>query len=237
LIKHHTQYTATNCSEQTAVYKYSLHVALANSWNNTWPYIRRTIEEKLQKEAQHKYKTIATKLDKLTLTQTKTPKEIHTFHPRVINNTNITFNNNETNLLQKGLKYNTHAKQKNWLQNLALEAETAITQLPTTERDAYRKLVAKRIETLQRENKTKPENRHTHPEAKIIKSIQTKLRDNNAVIARADKGNSIVILPKTQYQSKIQDFLHANNFHTTKTDPTKTFQTQVRKTIKKTVNN
>ena len=73
---------------------------------------------------------------------------------------------------------------------------------------------------------------HTHPGAKIIKSIQTKLRDNNAVIARADKGNSIVIFPKTQYQSKIQDFLHANNFHTSKTDPTKTFQTQVRKTVK-----
>jgi hypothetical protein len=58
------------------------------------------------------------------------------------------------------------------------------------------------------------------------------LRDNNAVITRADKGNSIVILPKTQYQSKIQDFLHENNFQTTKTDPTETFQTQVKKTIK-----
>ena len=52
------------------------------------------------------------------------------------------------------------------------------------------------------------------------------------MITRADKGNSIVIFPKTQYQSKIQDFLHDNNFQTTKTDPTKTFQTQVRKTIK-----
>jgi hypothetical protein len=52
------------------------------------------------------------------------------------------------------------------------------------------------------------------------------------VITQADKGNSIVILPKTQYRSKIQDFLHENNFQTTKIDPTKTFQTQVRKTIK-----
>jgi hypothetical protein len=31
----------------------------------------------------------------------------------------------------------------------ALEAETAIAQLPTTEKDAYRRLVAKRIKTLQ----------------------------------------------------------------------------------------
>jgi len=75
---------------------YSLHIALTNFWDNSWLYIQRTIEEKLQEEAQHKCKTIATKLAKLTQTQTKTPKEKHTFHPRVINNTNITFNNNES---------------------------------------------------------------------------------------------------------------------------------------------
>ena len=33
-------------------------------------------------------------------------------------------------LLEKGLKYNLHSKKKNWLVNLALEAETAVTQLP-----------------------------------------------------------------------------------------------------------
>ena len=37
-----------------------------------------------------------------------------------------------------------------------------ITQLPTAEREAYRKLVVKCIETLQQENKTNPENNHTH---------------------------------------------------------------------------
>jgi len=47
-----------------------------------------------------------------------------------------------------------HSKKKNWIQNLALEAQTAITQLPTTEREVYRKWVADRINTLLLQNPT-----------------------------------------------------------------------------------
>ena len=57
-----------------------------------------------------------------------------------MNNTDISFSNTEMSLLQKGPKYNLHTKNRNWIQNLALKAETAITQLPTNEREAYRKI-------------------------------------------------------------------------------------------------
>jgi hypothetical protein len=50
------------------------------------------------------------------------------------------------------------------------------------------------------------------------------------MITVADKGNSIVILPIQQYETKIQNFLQ-ENFQTSTIDPTKTFQTQIRKTI------
>lgn len=133
-------------------------------------------------------------------------------------------------LLQKAHKYNIHSKQKNWLQNLALEAETAITQLPTTDRDVYRKLVAERINTLQRNCNPNPR-RNTHPESRTIKTIQAKLQENNAIITRADKGNSLVILPSQQYKSKVHNFLQANRFQTTSTDPTKTYQNLIGKTI------
>ena len=52
------------------------------------------------------------------------------------------------------------------------------------------------------------------------------------MITRADKGNSMVILPTHQYMTKIQNFILNNNFHTTTTDPTNTFQTEIRQTIK-----
>jgi hypothetical protein len=143
-----------------------------------WPHIQHTIDERLHKEMRSKYKSLDNKLHKLTQAQKTKPQEQHTFYPRVINNTNIPFFDSEMSLLQKGLKYSIHAKKKNWIQNLALEAETAITQLPTNERDVYRKLVADHIDILQKQNPT----HKTHPEAKVIKSIQRKLKDNEAMI-------------------------------------------------------
>jgi len=124
-------------------------------------------------------------------------------------------------LLHKGLKYNIHAKKKDCIQTLALEAEIAITQLPTNERDVYRKMVAERIDKLQKQNpthNTHPEAKlvhsiqrklaeridklqkqnpthNTHPEAKLVHSIQRKLKDHDTMITRADKGNTVVILP------------------------------------------
>ena len=47
----------------------------------------------------------------------------------------------------------------------------------------------------------------------------------------ADKGNSLVILPTQQYNTKIQAFIENNNFQKSTTNRTKTFQNQIRKTI------
>jgi hypothetical protein len=129
-----------------------------------WPHLQHTIESRLHHEISCKYKTLDKELMKLTQTKKITPLEQHMFYPRVVNNTNINFSNNEMRLLHKGLKYNTHTKKKNWVQTLALQAEMAITQLPITERDVYRKLVADRIDKLQRQNPT----HRTHPEEKTI---------------------------------------------------------------------
>jgi len=193
-----------------------------------WPHIQHTIQGKLRQEISSKYKTLDSKLLRLTQAQKTTPLEQNTFYPRVVNNTNVTFSNSEMRLLHKGLKCNKHSKKKDWIQNLALEEETAITQLPATERDIYRKLVADHIDTLQRHNPT----HRTHPKAKVINSIQRKLKDNDALITRADKGNSIVILPTHQCETKLQDFLCNNDFHTSTTDPTPAYQTQIRAAIR-----
>jgi hypothetical protein len=62
-----------------------------------------------------------------------------------------------------------------------------------------------RIETLQHHNSNLIHK--THPEARTIKSVQTKLKNTNAMITVADKGNSVVILLIQQYETKIQKFL------------------------------
>jgi len=61
-----------------------------------------------------------------------------TFHPRVVNKTNIPFTNEELGLLNKGLKYNLDHKHKHWVNNSALEAENAVTLLPPGEREYTR---------------------------------------------------------------------------------------------------
>jgi hypothetical protein len=55
--------------------------------------------------------------------------KLNTNNPRVINITDTHFTQDETQPLSKGLKYYLHYKQKNWLDILSLEAETAINCL------------------------------------------------------------------------------------------------------------
>jgi hypothetical protein len=198
--------------------------------NRDWPHIQNEIEKRLHKEISHRYKHLNKKLQHLSQSQTHTPLEKLTFYPRVVNNTNIAFSNNEMALLQKGPKYNLHAKGHNWIQNLALEAETAITKLPANEREPYRRIIADRVRTLQQKNNsTTPK---IHHETRTIKSINKKLDENNAMIAGADKGNSLVVLQKNHYEDKIQDFLQNHACTPTNRDPTNSFQSKVRDTLK-----
>jgi hypothetical protein len=64
-----------------------------------------------------------------------------------------------------------------------------------------------------------------------MKSIQAKLKDNDAMITTADKGNSLVIIQSQKKKKKIQDFIDNNNFQSPSNNPTKRFQSQIRKTI------
>jgi hypothetical protein len=57
----------------------------------------------------------------------------------------------------------------------------SITHLPPAEREVYRNWTAERINVLKKNNN--PQHTHsTHSETKTIKSIKTKLRDNEAII-------------------------------------------------------
>jgi hypothetical protein len=92
-------------------------------------------------------------------------------------------------------------------------------------------LVAECINTQKQNHNIQSTHNNTHPEARPIETIQAKLQNKDATVTRADKGNSIVILPTQQYNSKLHEFIQANDFNTTNTDPTKTFQSQISKTV------
>jgi hypothetical protein len=68
-------------------------------------------------------------------------------------------------------------------------------------------------------------------EERIIKRIKNKLTTNQAMVSKADKGNSIVILYQNDYNQMIEEFISNNNFTITETYITKNLQRLVRKTV------
>jgi hypothetical protein len=82
-----------------------------------------------------------------TDTNTKTPGEINNYF-RVITTTDTYFTQEEIKLLCKGFKYNLYYKQKNWLETLTLEAETAVSKIEVIEQQYYRHIVAETIKKL-----------------------------------------------------------------------------------------
>jgi hypothetical protein len=93
---------------------YKAHLKAAQEWGNAWPTIIEYINTSINK-TMTKYKTINDKLKKLKPTN-PTPPGRTEFYPRVVNKTDIIFNPNELNLLNKGLKYNLSFKRKNWIE-------------------------------------------------------------------------------------------------------------------------
>ena len=66
---------------------------------------------------------------------------------------------------------------------------------------------------------------------KIIHQIRTKLNEANAIVTKADEGNSIVIIHEAEYNNKIHSFISNKEFDTSKQDITKKQQQKFRTSI------
>jgi hypothetical protein len=155
----------------------------------------------------------------------------NTNYDRVKNYTNIQFTQNEMQLLNKGLQYNLHHKNKKWIKTLALEAETAINNLDIKEQSYYRHAVTKKIKDISKNNKENS-NIKNKEEWKIIMNIKYKIRENNLIVTKADKGKTIVILTEHEYKQKIRNFIQDNQFVLINKDPTSHYQKIIKHMLK-----
>ena len=146
-----------------------------------------------------KYKQLDLKINRLVATQTEKPNTKTQFYPRVINKTNVTFTDEEMTLLNKGLKYNLNYKNKHRLSTLVLEAETAISLLPSHEQEYLWYQVAHNLQKLYKQQNSKHTAKDFRNESKIVIQIRKKLTAAKAIVTKADKGNSLIILPETDY--------------------------------------
>jgi hypothetical protein len=148
------------------------------------------IHKSLHLEAERIYKNLDNKIPRLTNLQHEKLDEKFEFYSRVINQTDIVF------VFTVLSRYDFSHKNKYWIRKIALEAENAITLLPTEEQDYMRHQVAKQIQELQTQQITSCANNHKNhsTEVKILNHIKEKLHRHEAMITKADRGNSTVIL-------------------------------------------
>jgi hypothetical protein len=121
--------------------------------------------------------------------------------------TNISFTNKELELLNKGLKCNLHSKPKTWIKTLALEADAAIRLLPQENQAYMKQLVANNIKKLVNKQKQEGNNNNGYIEWHRIKNIKQKLTNNQAIITKADKGNTLISINENDYNNKIEAFI------------------------------
>jgi Glu-tRNA(Gln) amidotransferase subunit E-like FAD-binding protein len=114
-------------------------------------------------------------------------------YEKVINLSSTQFSEGELELLSKGLQYNLSYNNINqWLENLLIETEVAISKLPINHQEGLRYLAKQNIEKIV--NRQYQKNAKSVTEHKILKSIKQNLKDNNRTITCADKGKTFVII-------------------------------------------
>jgi hypothetical protein len=91
---------------------YNAHLKAAQEWGSVWYTILESIHSSLNSEMEKKYKSLDMKIKKLVQTQTNRPMIDKQFYLKLVNNTNISFSEDELKLLNKRLKYNLNQKRK-----------------------------------------------------------------------------------------------------------------------------
>jgi len=166
------------------------------------------INENLQWEMDNHYKKLNEKLERLQMqlnTPTPKPKRQQTTpFPRTINLTGIHFTDEEQKLLDLGLQYSLEKPTRTSWEHLVIETERAIKL-----QNPFRILTAKKLKQL---HNTKNQNTTHKRQLHVLKQINQKIT-NNAMIAKADKGKTTVII-YTQDYDKVHPFLSDNNFCT-----------------------
>ncbi|XP_068628091.1 uncharacterized protein [Battus philenor] len=148
----------------------------------------------------------------------------HVFYPRVKNMTTIQLTNKELTFLEKGSKYNiTPILTQKEREELAIDSEIACVM--NGKGNTVRAVVAEELKKHDSPSNTSVD------EIRVAKSLKRKIRDNNLIVTKADKGNSIVILDHNDYIGKVNNIIHSGDFVALRSDPTTRYNTEIKKAI------
>ena len=160
----------------------------------------KCIKKKKQK-LHNKFKSLVQKQNNDE--QTKNTKKAKNVENYICNLSTQTFNNTELQLLNKGLNFTPQPNFTN-IQNVVVDIESALYYLPDTEKAIIRKKVKPIILNYKNQNKQK---QHHFSWSNTIKELKNK----NVHFIKADKGNKLVILDKSEYINRMNLTLSDNS--------------------------
>lgn len=162
--------------------------------------IRRTHQKKIQKLRENARVHVG------SLQQTKVK-----FHPRVLNLSQTTFNEDENKLLNMGLKFSmTIFNKSKIVENLVVAVETLFRTYRFQNLFPLRNNVISVLSKFKRSNSLRANTLRGLNDS--LRSIREKISTNNLLVSKADKGNCLVIMNKEDYTRRVHDFLNENNF-------------------------
>lgn len=152
------------------------------------------------------------------------PEETPNFYPKLQNLTSIEFNTEETNFLEKALKYNINLDYKqSTIEDELINVDMAIKSTEKESQEPLRHIFIHELDKTNLKFNNQSIIKSSKQEMQIIKNISTKLKENKAIITKADKGNTSVIIKKEEYDNKVEEFIHNNNLKNLEKDPTQEF--------------
>lgn len=146
--------------------------------------------------------------------------------PRIVNLSSTSLTQGEQDILEKGLSFAPTTKPtKKDIINLVLDTEFATTgKNPETQHACYKLLYKFNREYC---------SSHKKPfDISLINKLRQKLDKNNLIICKADKGNTVTILDKSDYIQKVENFLSENQLTKLKKDPTYMFQLELSQVLR-----
>lgn len=148
------------------------------------------------------------------------------FNDRIKNYSNTVFTETEKNVLNKGLKHCVEKPiRQNEIEDIAINMAASL--IKNRENDTNKTICAKILGQEIEKNR----NKINYSENKTIKSLKSKIKENNLTVVKSDKGNSIVILDQKIYKEKTETFLKTQNFNQIK-NPVNKYNKLVRDKIK-----
>jgi len=149
------------------------------------------------------------------------------FFKRVVNLSSTEFNNEESLILNNGLSFASNSLiSKKHLYNLIAHTDSI---LQTVSDKFSCNLDINKLVTFFKTFKFSKSNR---TERDLTSTLIEKIKVNNLIVSKADKGNCLVIQDKIMYINKTHTFLDSNGFISFDKDPTNTYNNKLKSTIK-----